>query len=308
MNRYLLFFSYLGHRYRGLQRQSGNSNILDVDCIQGAIEAAFTAVKPKIINHKFVSSSRTDAGVHGLFNAAHVELENKLGLFYHPESLTRFLNRHLLRCRHEIRILKCIPITKQFHARHSALSRTYYFRFAVAKNSEIRNLSPISEMNRSTTIRLDEFDIEKLRNGMKHFVGLRDFGTFSVEDKIIKTKVYRRILYEMTLEKAMPLVPFDPNVKDFDYWHLIIRGKSFVHNQIRRMVGALFGLASGRITEKELITMLQVPSKNSWNSRIATVPANGLYLVNVEYNPEELKENTIIYNEKEFLRSVDFDY
>lgn len=80
--------------------------------------------------------------------------------------------------------------------------------------------------------RLDEFDIEKLRNGMKHFVGLRDFGTFSVEDKIIKTKVYRRILYEMTLEKAMPLVPFDPHVKDFDYWHLIIRGKSFVHNQV----------------------------------------------------------------------------
>lgn len=68
------------------------------------------------------------------------------------------------------------------------------------------------------------------------------------------------------------------------------------------MVGALFALACGRITEKEIITMLQVPSKNSWCPQVSTVSGNGLYLVNIEYDQEELQKNTILYNEREFLR------
>lgn len=287
---------------RGLQRQSGNRDVLNVDCIQGAIEAAYSSVWPKIIKDRFVASSRTDAGVHALFNSAHIELENKHGLFYEPETLKRFINRHLLRCRHEIRLLQCIPITDKFHARHNALSRTYYFRFAVPKNGATDRMAPISEINRSMTYRFHEFDVEKLQSGLKHFIGLHDFGTFSVEDKDNRKKIYRRRLYELTLEKATPLFPFDPCAENFDYWHIKFKGKSFVHNQIRRMVGALFALACGRITEKEIITMLQVPSKNSWCPQVSTVSGNGLYLVNIEYDQEELQKNTILYNEREFLR------
>ena len=46
---------------------------------------------------------RTDAGVHALENAAHIEIENPRGVLYDPNTIVRFLNRYLIRCKHEIR-------------------------------------------------------------------------------------------------------------------------------------------------------------------------------------------------------------
>lgn len=61
------------------------------------------------------------------------------------------------------------------------------------------------------------------------------------------------------------------------------------------MVGALLALATGKITEKDITIMLQVPNHDNWLSQIQPVPGHGLYLVNVEYCQNELDEYCIKY-------------
>ena len=77
--------------------------------------------------------------------------------------------------------------------------------------------------------------------------------------------------------------------------------------QIRRIVGTLIALGAEKVTEKDVITMLQVPSHHSWNSKIVPAVANGLYLEKVEYDPIELEENTIKYNENDLLFIEDYE-
>lgn len=64
------------------------------------------------------------------------------------------------------------------------------------------------------------------------------------------------------------------------------------------MVGALITLGSGRITEKDITVMLQVPSHHNWNPCVTPVPPNGLHLLNVEYDPDELRYCTLQQEEK----------
>lgn len=65
------------------------------------------------------------------------------------------------------------------------------------------------------------------------------------------------------------------------------------------MVGALITLGSGGITEKDITVMLQVPSHRNWNPRVTPVPPNGLHLLNVEYDPDELRRCTILEEQEE---------
>jgi len=65
------------------------------------------------------------------------------------------------------------------------------------------------------------------------------------------------------------------------------------------MVGSLIALGLGKITEKDITVMLQVPSHNNWDSRIQVIPAHGLHLVNVEYDMEELKHMILEKQEQE---------
>lgn len=71
--------------------------------------------------------------------------------------------------------------------------------------------------------------------------------------------------------------------------------------QIRRMVGALFALGLGKITEKDITTMLQVPSHHNWDRRVTPASPNGLHLLNVEYDPDELRR-CIIEEQEEKLQ------
>jgi len=65
------------------------------------------------------------------------------------------------------------------------------------------------------------------------------------------------------------------------------------------MVGALIALGSGRITEKDITVMLQVPSHYNWNPRVTPAMPNGLHLLNVEYDLDELKRCTISEQQEE---------
>lgn len=296
MKRYYLNFSYLGNNYRGSQKHSTNS-ILDIDSIQGTLETSLWKLNPILTRApKIVLAGRTDAGVHALSMSAHFDLEHHSGkTFFDTNNLVKMMNRYLTSSNHDIRVLTCHEVSKNFHARHSAKSRTYMYRFLVAKDLTNKKM-PILEHGRSMFFQPKEFDIEKLKSGIRLFQGTRDFQTFS-NKAILDNKRYLKDYnpsfvktLHVSLQQSVPLLPFDPLSDNFDYWCIIYTSKSFLYNQIRRITGCLLALAAGRISESTIMTMLQVPSHDNWCKNVAPAMAHGLYLANVEYDEEDVRE------------------
>ncbi|KMQ84869.1 trna pseudouridine synthase-like 1-like protein [Lasius niger] len=174
------------------------------------------------------------------------------------------------------------------------------YRFMIPKVSKEQRISLV-EMLHTFHLRAYDFDIDRARRGIQLFMGTKDFTTFSARNETRQIR-YVRSLQSFTLEEAQPLMPFDPLSENFTYWHFICSGRSFLYNQIRRMVGALFALGSGKITEKDITVMLQVPSHHNWNPRATPAPPNGLHLLNVEYDADELRRCTILEEQEEKLQ------
>ncbi|KAH0956719.1 hypothetical protein HN011_007830 [Eciton burchellii] len=305
MVRYFLKFSYIGTHYRGIQKQSVENYVRDIDTIQGAIEAALVNLLPKSqIRPVLHLSSRTDAGVHALCNTAHVELENKYNHIYDSSDVKKFANRYFNKCGHFIRLLDFIPVTNAFHARYCCKSRTYVYRFMTPKVFNEQRI-PIIEGKHSHFIRSSNFDIDRMKNAMQLFMGTKDFTTFSARTITNRKIKYVRSLQTFTLEETQPLMFFDSLSENFRYWHVTCKARSFLYNQIRRMVGSLIALGLGKITEKDITVMLQVPSHNNWDSRVQVISPNGLHLVNVEYDMEELKHMILEKQEQESQEQQD---
>ncbi|KOC66819.1 tRNA pseudouridine synthase-like 1 [Habropoda laboriosa] len=299
MGRYFIKFSYLGTQYRGMQKniipREGNILMHDTDTIQGTLETALTKILPKCTKWpKLTCSSRTDSGVHSLCNTAHVDIENKLDYIYNPHEVLKIVNRHLNHSSHDIRLLEFIPVNKNFHARKLAKSRTYIYRFGKAKYDNEHRL-PLAEIKQSFHLSAENFDFERVKCAIQLFMGLKDFRTFSAKNNSSIPINYVRQLNSFTLEKSNPLMPYDPLSENYEYWHFVVSGRSFLYNQVRRMVGALLALGVGRITERDINIMLQVPGHHNWLTKISMVPPRGLYLVNIEYCQEELDKYTIKY-------------
>ncbi|XP_042650098.1 tRNA pseudouridine synthase-like 1 isoform X7 [Tyto alba] len=132
--RYLVLFQYFGTKYSGVMETSTNQSVIGV---QNYLEKAAQNLKP-VVPIKFHISSRTDAGVHALCNSAHLDIQRAPGKpDFDEKQLIRGLNRYLNP--EPIRILNAYRVSDSFHARFSALSRTYVYRLLMgcAHYSEI---------------------------------------------------------------------------------------------------------------------------------------------------------------------------
>lgn len=296
MKRYLLNLSYLGNNYRGAQKHAA-AGILDIDSIQGTLESSLWRINPILKEPpKVVLAGRTDAGVHALCMTAHVDLEHCSGeTHFDNNNMIKMMNRYLISTNHEIRILACHEVSKDFHARFSAKSRTYMYRFLVAKDLNDKRI-PIAECGRTFHFQPKQFDVEKLKSGIKLFQGTRDFQTFcnkAVLDNKNYTDDYKLSFVKtlnISLQKTTPMMPLDPLSNNFDYYALTFTSKSFLYNQVRRITGALLALAASRISESTINTMLQVPSHENWCKSVAPAMAHGLYLAKVRYDEADVQE------------------
>lgn len=296
MKRYMLRLSYIGTNYRGAQKHS-SSNIVDLDSIQGTLETSLLRIKPWITKPAVVVlAGRTDVGVHALNTAAHFDLEHISGTTtFDADNFLKTMNRYLINCNHDIRILSCHEVSLKFHARYSAKRRSYLYRLLYAKDP-VNQRIPIAESHRTLHIRTQkrEFDIERVKKGLELFRGTWDFKTFSAETKDnryarMKERTHVRTL-DLSMERAQALMPFDPLSEHFHYWNIIFHSRGFLYNQIRRIVGSLQALGWGRINEEDIMTMLQVPSHQNWDKRAVPVPPHGLYLMNVEYDEADCQQ------------------
>ncbi|XP_066981429.1 tRNA pseudouridine synthase A isoform X2 [Macrobrachium rosenbergii] len=298
MRRFLLYISYCGTR--GVQRQPNEELRKLPRSVQGLLEEGLLSLYPANTPHLYFSS-RTDKGVHALSNTAHVDLCRKTeGLFYDPDVITGRLNKYLSHEGHDIRVHKTLAVPSGFHARYHAVRRSYLYRIAVLKpdiivdkNWKCHAFLPSVEVNRIHIVR-SHFDIEKFVSGCHLLQGSHNFATFmSAPSKTTYPIDPNRCLDSITVEEGRPFL--DPGYEQLyerlQLWDVKLSAKAFLHNQVRRIVGAAVGVAQGKISLDCIQAMLDNPAPQNWNTRVSPVPACGLYLLQVKYPSEVFEES-----------------
>jgi tRNA pseudouridine38-40 synthase len=244
--RYKLILEYEGAPFVGWQRQENGLSV------QEALESAlFAMTGERATAH---GAGRTDAGVHALGQVAHVDLMRD----WDPWRLVEGLNAHLVS--HPVAILSVERVAVDFDARHSASARHYLYRI-------VNRRAPLT-LDRGRAWRLKpRLDAEAMREAARALVGRHDFSTF--RDAQCQAKSPIRTLDRLDVKREGDEVRFETSAL------------SFLHRQVRSIVGSLVDVGLGRWSASDLKAALKAADR----SRCGQVaPASGLYLVRVDYS------------------------
>lgn len=257
---------------RGTQRAVGVLNYLE--------EAAerLNSVLPV----KFIISSRTDAGVHALCNAAHLDVQRRSGQPpFSPEILTHALNSHL---KHPaIRVLQSFRVPSNFHARYAATSRTYLYRLATGCPG-LAQLS-VFERNRCWALRADCLDVAAMREAAQHLLGTHDFSAFQSAGSPSTSTVRTLRRASVSPDPASPFVLLQES-RRLQFWTLEFESQSFLYRQVRRMTAILVAVGLGALTPTQVKVILESRDPlGRHQTRVA--PAHGLFLKSVLYRDLE---------------------
>lgn len=260
--KFKVYLEYNGANYSGWQKQPKESS---VKTIQGTIIKAIHEVFKKTKgSNKFIDlqgSGRTDAGVHAIQQVAHLECETMLG----PEILKMKINDELPS---DINILEIEKASKNFHARHDAISRQYLYVISKRRTAfEKRFVWWIK----------DKLDVKKMKEAARLFEGMHDFRAFadkSPEDNSTKCLVEMLEITE-TDEKIF----------------IRIKASHFLWKMVRRIVGTLVEIGRGNLTKENIKMLLSPLSFGEVKSAIGaqdgvakfTAPPSGLFLEKVFY-------------------------
>ena len=245
MPRYKLTIEYDGSPYVGWQRQANGL------AVQEVIETACNAICGERVVVR--GAGRTDAGVHALAQVAHVDFARVWRL----DVLRDALNAHMRP--HPVAIIRADAATEDFDARHSAVRRHYIYRL-------FNRRAPLTLETRRAWHIKRRIDAGAMHEAAQVLVGRHDFSTFRDSECQAESPVRTLEQFEV--------------VKDGDLVLMKVAARSFLHRQVRSMVGSLEQVGSGRWSADDLKGALEARDR----SRCGTVaPAAGLYLVGVDY-------------------------
>ncbi|MEL7013605.1 MAG: tRNA pseudouridine(38-40) synthase TruA [Pseudomonadota bacterium] len=249
MIRYALKIEYNGAPFSGWQRQN------DLDTVQGVIEAALAKLEPG--DHTIAAAGRTDAGVHATGQVAHCDLSQA----WTPFRLSEALNYHLRP--HPVAILACAVVDEDWHARFSATERHYLFRITTRR-------APLTHENGMLWQVKHDLDLSAMREAAGYLIGHHDFTTF--RSSICQAKSPIKTLDEITFMEKDGL--HGPELRVF------LRARSFLHNQVRSIVGTLERVGAGRWTPDQVKDALNARNRAACGP---VSPPDGLYLQYVRY-------------------------
>ncbi|KAM5248751.1 tRNA pseudouridine synthase-like 1 [Ctenodactylus gundi] len=271
--RYLVYFQYLGTDFNGVAAVRGAQRAIGVQNYLEEAAKRLNSVEPV----RFTLSSRTDAGVHALSNAAHLDIQRRPGqLPFSPEVLVKALNSHL---KHPaIRVLQALPVPSNFHARYAATSRTYLYRLVTG--CPWPNRLPVFEQNLCWALQADSLDVEAMRDAAQHLLGTHDFRAFQSLGSRATSSV--RTLRRVSVSRG-PASPFVlPVEHKVQFWTLEFESQSFLYRQVRRMTAVLVAVGLGVLTPNQVKEILESRDPlGKYQSRVA--PAQGLFLKSVLY-------------------------
>ncbi len=255
MPHFKLTLAYDGRSLVGWQRQA------DGVSVQGLVEDALAELEGSAVS--VAGAGRTDAGVHALGQVASVFLSRAID----ATTLVRALNAHLPDA---VRILAATEVLPAFHARFSARAKTYRYRIW---NGEV--LSPF-ELGRVWHIPAPILDRGAMSTAAVALEGRHDFAAFQAAGTTPRTTVRTifssRILAEEHGDRA-PLLTYE------------IRGEGFLRHMVRAIVGTLVEIGTKRQAAPWMRDVLE-SKQRALAGR--TAPAEGLFLVHVEYDTADL--------------------
>ena len=245
MNNYKLIIQYDGGRYKGWQRLGSGENT-----IQGKIENVLSELVGREI--EIIGCSRTDAGVHALAQTANFKIEEKLS----ESEIKNYLNRYLPQ---DISIIEVTSAPERFHARYNSKAKTYLYK--------VWNEEHTNPFMRKYSMHVEKkLDIEKMKKASQFFIGEHDFTAFSNAKSKKKSMV--REIYSIEI------------VEDKGFIQVRVSGNGFLHNMVRKIVGALIEVGLGRIDAEAISGILEEKERNQVN---CLADASGLYLEKVEF-------------------------
>ena len=245
MPRYKLTLEYDGTPFVGWQRQA------DALSVQEALEIAIEKFSGEAVRTQ--TAGRTDAGVHARGQVAHFDL----GRDWDPFRISEALNFHLRP--HPVAVLACDRVGPDFEARFSATARHYEYRIlnrrapATLQAGKVWQVAP-------------PLDADAMAEAARLILGRHDFTTFRSAQCQANSPV-------RTLDR------FDV-VREGELIRIGASARSFLHHQVRSMVGSLKLVGEGRWPASRLRAVLDARDRAQCG---AMAPASGLYLMTVDY-------------------------
>lgn len=249
MPRYALVLEYHGGPFAGWQRQK------DQPSVQESVERALRRLDPAVPS--IAGAGRTDAGVHATAQVAHCDLAKD----WDPFRLAEALNHHL---RPEpVAVLRAVPVAPDFHARFSATGRRYLYRV-------VERRAPLAlEAGLAWQVR-QPLDVAAMRAGAAHLLGHHDFTTF--RSALCQAESPVKTLDALDLEEIAR-----PDGRELRFH---VRARSFLHNQVRSMVGTLERVGTGAWPPARVGEALAARSRAACGP---VAPPQGLFLAGVSY-------------------------
>ncbi|MCC5956226.1 MAG: tRNA pseudouridine(38-40) synthase TruA, partial [Natronohydrobacter sp.] len=249
MPRYALQIEYDGRPFCGWQAQAG------LPSVQEAIETALARLEPDL--PRIAAAGRTDTGVHATGQVAHCDMTRDWDAF----RLMEALNHHLRPL--PVAVRACARVGDDFHARFSAHERRYLFRLLT------RRAPPTFDAGRVWHIK-HTLDLDAMRDAAAHLIGLHDFTTFRASQCQAASPVKTLDALDIALVEGLsgPEIQFS------------LRARSFLHNQVRSIVGTLERVGAGAWTPADVKAALEARDRAACGP---VSPPDGLYLTGVGY-------------------------
>ena len=240
-----LVIEYDGKDFNGWQKQPTKLNI------QGEIEKVIKQITGEDVD--LTASGRTDAGVHALGQVANFKTNSNIPIEKIPIALNSNLKKSIV-------IKSAEEVEERFHSRLNCKRKTYRY---IINNSKYgtaiyRNLETHIPM---------KLDIQKMQQAVKYFEGEHDFKAFKASGTSSKSSV-------RTIYKAEVIDVGNERI------YIELTGNGFLYNMVRIIAGTLVEVGMGKIEPQEIKTIIESQKRENAGK---TLPPQGLYLVNVEY-------------------------
>lgn len=247
VQRYKIVVEYDGTDLLGWQKQ------LDGPSVQEFLEKAIDAFAQEKV--EVYGAGRTDAGVHALAQVAHFDLNREVD----PFRLREAINAHLRNMEAPVAVIEAATADNSFHARYSAVGRAYLYKITN------RRAPLILEKNRSWPVAVP-LDVGKMRQGTKFLLGHHDFTSFRA----------------VKCQAKSPLKTLDRLDIRCDGENIVfeVEARSFLHHQVRNMVGTLKMVGDGHLQPEAIKDILEARDRRAAGP---TAPACGLYLSKIMY-------------------------